>query len=94
MKGEVKICVEIPDVVGIAVRCPRCNGSTLYDVDQFERFGTACPICGAQRFDEMDGNLLRRVISYLKLARNTAAIVAKVRLQIRTLDSDTPQEKE
>jgi hypothetical protein len=93
MTGESKICAHISDIVGIAVQCPRCNRNIVYDVDQFETFGTACTVCGAQRFCEMDGNLLRRIVSYLRLARGTASIDASVRLQIRTSDSEAHQEK-
>jgi|SRR5580692_6598211 hypothetical protein len=52
MTSETRTLIKPSDVIGIELKCPDCKSKVLFPLDNGNKLGVYCAICGKPWFDE------------------------------------------
>lgn len=96
MTSEMRTLIELSDVSGIEMECPKCHVKTTFPIAEPANFTVSCPYCNKPWFDGTPDKYtgknvfpafesLQAVASHLRALTNTRTDVhALVRLHINT----------
>jgi len=95
MTSETRTLIELADISGIELECPKCGGKILYPLKEYaERLMSHCPNCNEHWFvgsENIPGNppqgkeSISDLIGALRAATGRTDIRARIRLQVSNL---------